>query len=396
MGERVGDVEKGLVTEWDPKKDLRIIRFLYVYLSGNVFRLNFFSIVGHIFNEKNTLPSIEVMVVSLKEFEFYFWQHPKQILRLLSYVKFLNDDVMFLKPKKIDGEAATFPKLNKANDLNLKNLFRKVFYMSCLADSDFEWIDVTDDRQCYFVWGWIRLIREKPRSNKNGLLAKINSLDPYRRDFEAFSFFEFDRGGKDEQVGEKYLFEQYCDDFNTSGNQKKINKVIGFFDLMRGELENRRALNNLLKAEWSKRVNDLSLVSWLKKNEELSVWAYNYILKTHFHGTPPNWMKVHGSSDAQYSLSCRMAVVAFYDLLPSEKYQQQFLGKIKTSGRQQKAREKLKKTKGGKGENFINISKDVHDKLKVIAQIHGRKKEDVIERLINHVYGKLREKSIIG
>lgn len=384
-------VDKGLVTEWDAKKDLRLIRFIYKYLSEHVFKRDFHSILQKFLVSKESLPSIEVMVVCLKEFEFYLWSNSKQLRRLGSNLCLFVKEADFLEGKRLDGGEVVFPELNKANDTKLKQFFRTAFYMFCLADSDFDWIDICNDRQCYYVWGAIRLMRGKPKAD-----VHFKPGDSYCGRFGDFFLFEFERGedGKHERI--KYLFEVYCNDLNTSDNQKKKSKIIDFFDLMDEDLERKRALNDFLKSEWEDRAKNVALMSWLRKNEELSIWAYNYILKTHFDGIPPNWMQVHGVNDTKYSLSCRAAVIAFFDLLPEKRQQQNFLDKIRRSGRQQKAREKLKRIKSGKSVNVINVSNDINDKLQVIAQLRGCKKEAVVEQLINHFYAELKEKSAIS
>jgi len=385
-------VDKGLVTEWVPKKDLRLIRFIYKYLSEDVLKRDFHSILQRFSVSEKSLPSIEVMAVCLKELEFYIWSDSKQLRRLGTGLSSFDREADFLEGKRTDGREMVFPELNKANDAKLKQFFRTAFYMSCLSDSDFEWIDTCDDRQCYYVWGAIRLMRENPKSSD----VYFKPVGSYCGRFDNFFLSEFERGSDDKNERIKYSFEKYCNDLNTSDNQKKKSKIIEFFDLMDGDLERKKALNDFLKSEWEDRAKNVALMSWLRKNEELSIWAYNYILKTHFDGIPPNWMQVHGVNDTKYSLSCRAAVMALFDLLPDKRQQQNFLDKMRRSGRQQKAREKLKRIKSGKSENSINISKNVYDKLKVIAQLQDDKKEDVVERFINDAYAKLKEKSISG
>lgn len=391
----MGGVDKGLVTELDPKKDLRLIRFIYKHLSESFYGKIFHSVIKKYFGGKNCLPSIEIMAVCLKEFEFCAWNNSRYLLMLGKDLRSFDKEASFLEGKKLDNGDVIFPVLNKTNDAKLKQFFRAAFYMSCLSDFDFDWIDTGNDRQCHFVWGAIRTMRENPRSYDESYVY-IKPVGSYYREVGHFSIFEFGQKCKDEYGDFKYLFDQCCDDFNTEDNKRKKSKIIEFFDLIGGNLEQKRELNEFLKDEWAKRVKNIALISWLKKNEELSIWAYNYTLNTYLNGIHRSWMQVDRVNDAKYSAFCRMSVIAFFDLLPNEREQQNFLDKIRRNGRQQKAREKLKRIKDGKCESAINISKDVYDKLKFIAQLRDCKKEDVVEQLINHFYAELKEKSAIG
>ena len=387
-------VDQGLVTEWDPKKDFRVIKFVYKLLSEEVYKDFFFDSMNvNLLVNKNESPSVEKMILCLRDFEHYIWSNQNVRNMFVDWLEEACFDCSFLKYKNLSSGKIIYPALSKTNDKKIKDMFRYVFLANSLVDSEFDWIDVSNERQCNFVWAMIRSMSEGTHTIHD---VGIVSLEPWRDKLRAFSFFEYGPYTQCEYMERRFLYEKFCGELNLISNHKIKAKVVEFFDLVDFDLNTKNALNKFLQHEWECRSKDVQLVSWLKKNEALSAWLYGYLLKVYFDGEPPRWGVLNFSGDVKYAQSCRAIAITFFDILYNGKHKREFLDKIRRNGRQQKAREKLKRIKSGKSENSINISKDVYDKLKVIAQLQGGKKEDVVERLINHVYAKLQEKPTTG
>jgi hypothetical protein len=390
----MGTFEQRLVTDWDPKKDFRVIKFVYKLLSKEVYKDIFFDSMNvNLLINKDELPSVEKMTLCLREFEDYIWGNRHVRNMFVDWLEEACFDSGFLRCENLTSGEVTYPALSKTNDKKLKDLFRYVFLANSLMDSDFDWIDTSNDRQCNFVWAMIRTMEKRDYVSDD---AGIVPVESWKKELREFSFFEYSPCKQDEYTRRCFLYETFCGELNYSTNQKTKSKVIEFFDCVSLKLDGKNALNTFLKHEWKNRSKNVKFISWLKKNEELSVWVYNYLLKVYFDGQHPRWGDLDFSSDVKHAQSCRAIAVTFFDILSMDKYQHELLDRVRRNGRQQKAREKLKRIKNEKSERTINISRDVNDKLQVIAQLRDCKKEDVVEQLIKHVYAKLKEKSAIG
>ncbi|MDO6528182.1 hypothetical protein Q4519_21170 [Motilimonas sp. 1_MG-2023] len=244
------------------------------------------------------------------------------------------------------------------------NHLHQHFESEAIPDDIFNWVDLSNERQCTWLFLDLRNIMLASWLDENFLVER--SMNSRCMDI----------------VEQQFIFPRV--ELFVNSNPDKISRAIAFFDVL--ESEKRYKINYIywLMRSWKIIDKQNYLLKWLdKKNNEQIDWVMEYLSKQESFVSLKNaCMPVANVS--KYSILVS-AVDLFNHYEPKNTPRLELLIiKMKKAWSQKKHRDGLK---GRKAYNVI-MSTDAKQKLKVIADARDYKQNETIENLINEAYEK--------
>ena len=141
-------------------------------------------------------------------------------------------------------------------------------------------------------------------------------------------------------------------------------------------LASQKSLMELIKTRWDNIKNSSEIIEWLNKNEELTTWAWSYIVENMLNKSIPEWVNISSSEKRDIEQKTKDTIITMYDLLFRETDRKLFKSQLSKNGSQQKYR--IKEKANTKVLN-LNVSIETKNNLEKIKKI---KNKTVIPQLI--------------
>ncbi|WP_262111399.1 hypothetical protein [Aeromonas sp. Marseille-Q5825] len=345
-----GEVEMAEVT-WNTKKEEREIMFLYDLFADDA------GWRGRR-NRDVSMPAIEVAAKKLDSF----------ILGVLND----RDERRFLISKLRDMKLCTRG-AHSEEPSQIKSLMKEIFDCCNLSSEAFDWISPENQRLCNFLWACLRI----SHSSLSGILTYKQALKiPDESDEEAQ-----DQRPVIDLLGTKsnhryYLYDQLGLPKFASDSHTKKNCIVRFFDLWNSSREKKEKQMEAFSHAWNKIKNKSKMVDWLKKNDDMAGWAWNYTAKTYLSLKIPAWVDLSNSKKDE-----KEALITLYDLLSVE-HRAIWMASLNKSGAQQKYR----KNSSDRKAMGIPLSEEHKGMLKKMAKDSNLRIYQVVEDMIEKEY----------
>ncbi|MFM5840897.1 hypothetical protein ACET68_20760 [Aeromonas rivipollensis] len=345
-----GEVEMAEVT-WNTKKEEREIMFLYdLFADETRWR-------GRRKRDVS-MPSIDIAAKKLDEF----------ILDVLS--NRIERDILFDKLRSMGIKAKD---VSFEDSFKIKLLMNDIFDYCNLTSDAFEWISSDNQRQCDFLWTYLRMSDER-----RGILEYKQSLT-IPNEHEEFDEKDRRRIPTVNLLGLKSnLYESLGLPTLVDGSHAKKECIIRFFDLWDVSRERKEDQMEALVYAWNKIKNKSKMADWLNKNDNMVDWAWTYTLKKFLNFDTPAWVDLSNSKNEEKE---KNALITLYDML-SVKDQTLLMASLSRSGAVQKHRINSNNRKS----MSIPLSDEHKDMLKQIARDSNRKIYQVVEEMIDKAY----------
>ncbi|MGL6562871.1 hypothetical protein [Aeromonas hydrophila] len=345
-----GEVEMAEVT-WNTKKEEREIMFLYDLFADEA---------GWRGRRKRdvSMPAIDIAAKKLDEF----------ILDVLS--NRIERDILFDKLRSMGIKAKD---VSFEDSFKIKLLMNDIFDYCNLTSDAFEWISSDNQRQCDFLWTYLRMSDER-----RGTLEYKQSLT-IPNEHEEFDEKDRRRIPTVNLLGLKSnLYESLGLPTLVDGSHAKKECIIRFFDLWDVSRERKEDQMEALVYAWNKIKNKSKMADWLNKNDNMAGWAWNYTLKTYLNFDAPAWVDLSNSKNDEKE---REVLITLYDLLSVE-HRAILMASLSKSGAQQKYRMNSSERKA----MSIPLSEEHKDKLKRMAKDTNCRIYQVVEDMIEKEY----------
>ncbi|WP_323936700.1 hypothetical protein [Aeromonas veronii] len=339
---------------WNTKKEEREIMFLYDLFADEA---GWRGRRGRR-NRVLSMPAIDVAAKKLDTF----------ILDVLS--ERIERDMLFNKLRSMNIKVRD---VSFEDPFKIKYLMKDIFDCCNLTSDAFEWISSDNQRQCDFIWTYLRMSDER-----RGRLEYKQSLT-ITNEYEEFS--ERD-GGRIPAVNlfglKSNLYESLGLPTLVDGSHAKKDCIIRFFDLWDVSRERKEDQMEALVHAWNKIKNKSKMTDWLNKNNNMAGWAWTYTLKRFLSFDTPVWVDLSNSKNDEKE---KNALITLYDML-SVKDQVLLMTSLRKSGAVQKHRVNSDNRKP----MSIPLSDEHKDMLKQIAKDSNRKIYQVVEEMIEKAY----------
>lgn len=345
-----GEVEMAEVA-WNTKKEEREIMFLYDLFADEA------GWRGRR-NRDISMPAIDVAAKKLDEF----------ILDVLS--DRIESDILFDKLRSMNIKAGYS---SFEDPFKIKHLMKDIFDCRNLTSGAFEWISSDNQRQCNFIWTYLRISDER-----HGTLEYKQSLT-ITNEHEEFDEKDRRRLSVVDIFGLKpNIYESLGLPTLVDGSHAKKECIIRFFDLWDVSRKKKEDQIEAFKHAWDKIKNKSTMADWLNKNDNMAGWAWSYTLKRFLSFDTPVWVDLSNSKNDEKE---KDALITLYDML-SIKDQALLMASLRKSGAVQKHRVNSDNRKS----MSIPLSDEHKDMLKQIARDSNRKIYQVVEEMIEKAY----------
>ncbi|WP_434470930.1 hypothetical protein [Aeromonas veronii] len=305
-----------------------------------------------------SMPSIDIAAKKLDEF----------ILDVLS--NRIERDILFDKLRSMGIKAKD---VSFDDSFKIKLLMNDIFDYCNLTSDAFEWISSDNQRQCDFLWTYLRMSDER-----RGILEYKQSLT-IPNEHEEFDEKDRRRIPTVNLLGLKSnLYESLGLPTLVDGSHAKKECIIRFFDLWDVSRERKEDQMEALVYAWNKIKNKSKMADWLNKNDNMAGWAWTYTLKKFLNFDTPAWVDLSNSKNEEKE---KNALITLYDML-SVKDQTLLMASLSRSGAVQKHRINSNNRKS----MSIPLSDEHKDMLKQIARDSNRKIYQVVEEMIDKAY----------
>ncbi len=349
---------------WDKKKDTRLISFLYnsIFFTGvslnNNLELTFNPSLNNslpLIDNRINLTGLDGMsnaienIIKTSITNLINRQPPLQV-GILSVV---IGNILSMKIP-----AGTPIAESNLSDILVKEL-SNYFYRNTLKDDDFNWISISSPRVVDFVWSSLR--NSYFHLTKNNII--INSELDYRyanKMPDAYQAMNLEK--------------------NPPDLKSKIASIKLFFDSWGEPFSNQEQLMKLIKSKWEYIKNRSEIIDWLNKNEELTTWAWSYIVESMLNKSIPVWVNISSSETKEIEQQTKNTIITLYDLLDRETDKKLLKSQLSKNGTQQKYR--LKEKINTRVLN-LNVSIEAKNNLEKLKKIKNKSMKEIIEDLIN-------------
>ena len=242
------------------------------------------------------------------------------------------------------------------------------FHKNTLRDDDFNWISIDNPRIVNFVWSSLRICNfDQTRNN-----VFINY--EFHENTNTFSLNKL-MLEKQERLYLKNNLE-----INPPSLKLKIESIKLFFDSLEVSLFAKEKLMSSIKNKWEEIKNRTEMIEWLNKNEELTTWAWSYIVENMLNKSIPEWVNISSSETKEIEQQTKNTIITLYDLLDRETDKKLLKSQLSKNGAQQKYR--LKEKNNTRVLN-LNVSIEAKNNLEKLKKIKNKSMKEIIEDLIN-------------
>ena len=234
-----------------------------------------------------------------------------------------------------------------------------------LASKELSWINKKEERLCYFIWCIIRQLSTQDA-------AKIYSMQ--------VSLGRSADMNSPALLNDYNIYESLRLPTSLTSIDERYETIIDFFDLWILDVDRKRVVLKYIKEKWSQRYSSDDTFNWLDSgNEEQCKWAWKYL-------------KAHEQIDVDFIDPCMpselynavVSAIDYWEPIAPE-IKELFLMKMKKSLGQKKHRDKQTDRKNY---NFV-LSIHAKEKLDQLASHHNKKKNEMLEFMINREFSKL-------
>ena len=169
-------------------------------------------------------------------------------------------------------------------------------------------------------------------------------------------------------------------EINPPNLESKLECVKLFFDSWGEPLPNQKQLMESIKNRWDNIKNRSEIIDWLNKNEELTTWAWSYIVENMLNKSTPEWVNISSQEIRETEQQTKNTIITMYDLLVRESDRKLLKSQLSRNGAQQKYR--IKEKSNTRVLN-LNISIETKSNLEKIKKIKNKSMKEIIENLIN-------------
>lgn len=240
----------------------------------------------------------------------------------------------------------------------------------CLPSTDFDWINIKNQRMCDFVWSLLRMM-------KNEVLPIILDSQNMPSILKAPQEFIF-HTAQSHPLPSEHIYTILNIEPLPKDSQTKKDTIIEFFDLWSVTKEAKAIALDKIKYKWMlvSKKNDVS--NWVVDDDK-KTWAWHYL---HQENTPI-WF-INNDNRNDYS----DGVITTFDLLCDHPDKRALtLSKMKSAWSQKAYRDR----NNGKKSVSIVLPEDVIKNLDYICQKTDRRKNEVVARLIRNEYDKIHK-----
>lgn len=234
-----------------------------------------------------------------------------------------------------------------------------------IEEANFNWIDTSNDRLCNYVWSYIRSMTQYPVTTSTlDIGIKIeSSIDP-----------SFHMG---------HLYNQFNLESSPPNNSSKKNCIISFFDILNSTNEQKICDVGLLKAGWLMVSKKMDVASWIEKCDD--EWAWNYLFSNKKTGNnrAPVWF-----INKDKPSTIKDCIVTLFDLLNEVPPSRTLAFRDMKSAWSQKA---YRDKNNNKKAVSIVLHEDIIKELDFICRKDGRRKNEVVTKLIQEEYDKIKK-----
>lgn len=241
------------------------------------------------------------------------------------------------------------------------------FYKNTLKDDDFNWISINNPRIVNFVWASLR--------NSYLYLTKNNIAIIFD--------LEYGHAGTNRS---QTAYQAMNLEKNPPNLESKLECIKLFFDSWGEPLVSQKSLMESIKTRWDNIKNSSEIIEWLNKNEELTTWAWSYIVENMLNKSIPEWVNISNSEKRDIEQKTKDTIITMYDLLFRETDRKLFKSQLSKNGSQQKYR--IKEKANTKVLN-LNVSIETKSNLEKIKKIKNKSMKEIIEELINEELNRI-------
>lgn len=241
------------------------------------------------------------------------------------------------------------------------------FYKNTLKDDDFNWISINNPRIVNFVWASLRNSYLYPTKNNIAIIFDL----------------EYGHAGTNRS---QTAYQAMNLEKNPPNLESKLECIKLFFDSWGEPLVSQKSLMESIKTRWDNIKNSSEIIEWLNKNEELTTWAWSYIVENMLNKSIPEWVNISNSEKRDIEQKTKDTIITMYDLLFRETDRKLFKSQLSKNGSQQKYR--IKEKANTKVLN-LNVSIETKSNLEKIKKIKNKSMKEIIEELINEELNRI-------
>lgn len=349
---------------FDKKKNKRLISFLYNsnLLTGVSFNENLELIINPTNNNPSQFIDGRINLAGLDEMSSIVEKIIKNsVTAIINKQQLLQNGLLltvigYISTRYINNNTP----LTESNvaDVITRELMQ-FFYKNTLKDDDFNWISINNQRIINFVWASLRNSYLYPAKNN----ITIN--------------FDLEYGLSNRA---KTAYQIMNLEINPPNLESKLECVKLFFDSWGEPLPNQKQLMESIKNRWDNIKNRSEIIDWLNKNEELTTWAWSYIVENMLNKSTPEWVNISSQEIRETEQQTKNTIITMYDLLVRESDRKLLKSQLSRNGAQQKYR--IKEKSNTRVLN-LNISIETKSNLEKLKKIKNKSMKEIIENLIN-------------
>ncbi|SGZ19828.1 hypothetical protein [Moritella viscosa] len=266
--------------------------------------------------------------------------------------------------------------INNNLSLNPNEYIEKLeseFLINHVSNDDIDWLDENNEFMCYLIWSSINLINKKNTTPKNVFTNVELSTDHM-----TFNFNDI--------FTPRFFISPDCDILPITKKPHSSKEarvlIVNSIDSSELTISNKIQLINFLREQYSKSF-DIKIYKWIDKNNEEQInWIYNYLEEKEMKLDNFTLPSLKNEYNMLISAFCLWNFKSVDDKIGSK---DMFLLRLRKAWNQKKHRDNNQNKKPYN----IEMSIDIGDKIAFIARSYDKKKNEIVEMLINQEYEKL-------